>query len=194
MIQRSRWRGPEGPLSSPGPTTHGWRGDSSVGFFLSNARDRPESGTPRDFREFGGTSITQARAEKIRIDAESASPEVKELDRKIQELANEEEAASQRSDFEQAAKLKAQRLGLEKNVLFAGYQKDVKKIYRILDLYISASLREGLPNSVLEAQAMGIPCIVTDIPGNNDIIKDGRNGFLVKINCYISTEYNIKRP
>jgi len=53
-------------------------------------------------------------ASKIRIDAESASPEVKELDRKIQELANEEEAASQRSDFEQAAKLKTQRLALEK--------------------------------------------------------------------------------
>jgi ATP-dependent Clp protease ATP-binding subunit ClpC len=53
-------------------------------------------------------------ASKIRIDAESANPEVKELDQKIKTLINEEEAASQRSDFEQTAKLKAQRLGLEK--------------------------------------------------------------------------------
>jgi ATP-dependent Clp protease ATP-binding subunit ClpC len=50
----------------------------------------------------------------IRIDAESAPSEVKELEKKLQQITNEEEAASQRSDFEQAANLKTQRLSLEK--------------------------------------------------------------------------------
>lgn len=75
-------------------------------------------------------------------------------------------------------------LGINNRVIFAGYQKDVSKIYRILDLYVSASLREGLPNCLLEAQASGVPCIATDIPGNNDIIKDGINGFLFKPKDY----------
>ena len=52
-------------------------------------------------------------ASKIRIDAESAPPEVKDLERRIKHLANEEEAASQRSDFEKTATLKSERLGLE---------------------------------------------------------------------------------
>ena len=52
-------------------------------------------------------------ASKLRIDTESAPPEVKELEKRLQQLANEEDAASQRQGYEQAAKLKAERLKLE---------------------------------------------------------------------------------
>ncbi len=52
-------------------------------------------------------------ASKLRIDTESAPPEVKTLERQIQQLVNEEEADSQRQDYEHAAQLKAQRLQLE---------------------------------------------------------------------------------
>ncbi|MFC1974208.1 ATP-dependent Clp protease ATP-binding subunit, partial [Chloroflexota bacterium] len=52
-------------------------------------------------------------AAKIRIDNESAPAEVKTLEQQLHQLANEEEAASQRGDYEQAATLKTQRLGLE---------------------------------------------------------------------------------
>ncbi|UCC60018.1 MAG: AAA family ATPase, partial [Dehalococcoidia bacterium] len=67
-------------------------------------------------------------ASKIRMDAESATPEVKELDTRIKQLANEEEAAAQRSDFEQAANIKAERLGLEKeyNKVIEKQRKDKK--------------------------------------------------------------------
>ncbi len=54
-------------------------------------------------------------ASKIRIDAESAPPEVKKLEKEIQRLLNEEEAASQRGDYEQSTALKAERLGVEKD-------------------------------------------------------------------------------
>ncbi|MCX5679738.1 MAG: glycosyltransferase [Candidatus Omnitrophica bacterium] len=74
----------------------------------------------------------------------------------------------------------AEKLGINDRIIFAGYQKEVEGIYGVLDLYVSASLKEGLPNSILEAQAMGVPCIVTDISGNNDIIKNGVNGYLIK--------------
>ncbi|HHA4508599.1 TPA: glycosyltransferase, partial [Escherichia coli] len=37
---------------------------------------------------------------------------------------------------------------------------------------------EGMPLAILEAQATGLPCIVSDIPGNNNLVKDGVNGYL----------------
>ena len=52
-------------------------------------------------------------ASKLRIDTESASPEEKTLEQQVKHLANEEEAASQRQDYEQVAKFKAERLKLE---------------------------------------------------------------------------------
>jgi len=52
-------------------------------------------------------------ASKLRIDAESSPPEVKSLEQSIKQLVNEEEAASQRQDYEHAAQLKADRLRLE---------------------------------------------------------------------------------
>jgi ATP-dependent Clp protease ATP-binding subunit ClpC len=54
-------------------------------------------------------------ASKLRIDTESAPPEVKSLEKKLKQLINEEEAASQRQDYENAAQLKAERLRLEEN-------------------------------------------------------------------------------
>jgi ATP-dependent Clp protease ATP-binding subunit ClpC len=53
-------------------------------------------------------------ASKIRIDTESAPPQVKSLEQKVKQLVNEEEAASQRQDYERTAQLKAERLRLEK--------------------------------------------------------------------------------
>ena len=52
-------------------------------------------------------------ASKLRIDTESAPPEVKSLEQRLKQMANEEEAASQRQDYERAAELKAERLRLE---------------------------------------------------------------------------------
>jgi len=53
-------------------------------------------------------------ASKIRIDTESATPEIRSLEQRLNQLTNEEEAASQRQDFQQAAQLKTERLKLEK--------------------------------------------------------------------------------
>ena len=57
--------------------------------------------------------LVDEAASKIKIDTQSAPPEVKALEQKLKRLTNEEEAASQRQDYEQAARLKSERLRLE---------------------------------------------------------------------------------
>ena len=60
-----------------------------------------------------------------------------------------------------------------------GSQKDVRPFYAAADALVFPSYREGFPNVVIEAGAMGLPSIVTDINGSREIIIDGRNGTIV---------------
>lgn len=60
-----------------------------------------------------------------------------------------------------------------------GSQKDVRPFYEQSDVLVFPSYREGFPNVVIEAGAMELPCIVTDINGSREIIEDGRNGLIV---------------
>lgn len=60
-----------------------------------------------------------------------------------------------------------------------GMQKDVRPWFAASDVAILASYREGFPNVVIEAGAMGLPQIVTDINGAREIIENGRNGVVI---------------
>jgi glycosyltransferase involved in cell wall biosynthesis len=60
-----------------------------------------------------------------------------------------------------------------------GLQKDVRPFYEKSDVLVFPSYREGFPNVVIEAGAMGLPSIVTDINGSREIIIDGQNGVIV---------------
>lgn len=71
-------------------------------------------------------------------------------------------------------------LKLEMNVKFLGYRTDVKEILSISDCFIFPSLQEGLPVAILEAMAVGLPVICSDIRGNRDLIKEGQGGYVVK--------------
>ena len=51
--------------------------------------------------------------------------------------------------------------------------------YAASDCFVFPSYREGFPNTVLEAGAMGLPCIVTDINGSREIIRNGKNGVII---------------
>lgn len=62
---------------------------------------------------------------------------------------------------------------------FVGFQKDVRPFLVASDALVFPSYREGFPNVVLQAGAMGIPSIVTDINGCNEIIIDGVNGVII---------------
>jgi glycosyltransferase involved in cell wall biosynthesis len=60
-----------------------------------------------------------------------------------------------------------------------GEQKDVRPSYEQSDALIFPSYREGFPNVVIEAGAMDLPSIVTDINGSREIIENGKNGVIV---------------
>ena len=60
-----------------------------------------------------------------------------------------------------------------------GKQSDVRPWYAVADAFVFPSYREGFPNCVMEAGAMGLPSIVTDINGSREIILDGENGVVI---------------
>lgn len=65
------------------------------------------------------------------------------------------------------------------NIHCVGSQKDVRPWYAAANALVFPSYREGFPNVVIEAGAMGLPSIVTDINGSREIIMDGVNGVIV---------------
>ena len=60
-----------------------------------------------------------------------------------------------------------------------GFQEDIRSWLEAADAFVLPSYREGFPNSLLQAGAMELPSIATDICGCNEIVKDGVNGLLV---------------
>ena len=64
-------------------------------------------------------------------------------------------------------------------VRFVGWQSDVRPFLAQADALVFPSYREGFPNVPMQAGAMGLPCIVTNINGCNEIIKDGLNGKII---------------
>lgn len=70
--------------------------------------------------------------------------------------------------------------GIEDKVIFAGYRNDINELLKCADVFCFPSLREGLSVALMEAMAVGLPCVVSKIRGNIDLIKDGINGFLCK--------------
>ena len=67
------------------------------------------------------------------------------------------------------------------NIKSTGYVQDVRSFLAISKCLILPSYREGFPGAVLQAGAMNLPCIVTDINGCNEIIVDGFNGLIVPV-------------
>ena len=65
------------------------------------------------------------------------------------------------------------------SILSVGFQHDVRPYLVISDCMVFPSYREGFPNVVMQAGAMGLPSIVTDINGSNEIIIEGFNGTIV---------------
>ncbi len=61
----------------------------------------------------------------------------------------------------------------------AKYADELIAWYAAADCFVLPSYREGFPNTVLEAGAMGLPCIVTDINGSREIVEDGKNGLVI---------------
>lgn len=70
-------------------------------------------------------------------------------------------------------------LGIADRTHFPGYRSDLLPVYASFDLFLLSSRREGLPNSILEAMAMGLPVVTTDVAGAKELVLDSQTGFVV---------------
>jgi glycosyltransferase involved in cell wall biosynthesis len=66
-------------------------------------------------------------------------------------------------------------------IFTTGYQSDVRSYFAISNSLAFPSYREGFPNVVMQANAMALPAIVTNINGCNEIIEEGKNGLIIKV-------------
>ena len=68
-----------------------------------------------------------------------------------------------------------------RDVAWLGHRDDMPAVYAAMDLYVLASYREGFPRSAMEAAAMSVPVIATDIRGCRQVVDDGTTGWLVPV-------------
>ncbi len=86
-----------------------------------------------------------------------------------------------------------QRLGLSGHVLLQGSVADPEPLYAGIDVVVQASEREGLPNALLEASAAARPIVATAAGGTDEIVVDGRTGFLVPIGGVAGLTMGLRR-
>jgi glycosyltransferase involved in cell wall biosynthesis len=72
-------------------------------------------------------------------------------------------------------------ISANKSIISVGFQKDVRPYFAISNVLVFPSYREGFPNVVMQAGAMGLPSIVTNINGCNEIIIEGENGTIIPV-------------
>jgi glycosyltransferase involved in cell wall biosynthesis len=73
----------------------------------------------------------------------------------------------------------ARELGVAEDVLFTGFRHDVQRLYPAMDAFLLTSFTEGTAMTLLEAMASALPCVVTDVGGNPEIVVDGKTGWLI---------------
>ena len=84
-----------------------------------------------------------------------------------------------RGPLMEAHKELAQSLGVGDRVILTGYRTDVADFYKMADIFLFPSFREGLPVAVMEAMASGLPVIATKIRGSSDLVENAEVGALV---------------
>ena len=65
-------------------------------------------------------------------------------------------------ELESKVRKQVHELGIENNVIFTGVRKDIPEILSACDVFVFPSFYEGMPNTVIEAQAVGLPCVISD--------------------------------
>jgi glycosyltransferase EpsD len=76
----------------------------------------------------------------------------------------------------------SKKAGIDNRVLLLGYRTDIIDLLHMADVFVFPSIREGLPVSLMEAMAVGLPCVVSKIRGNVDLIEHSKGGFLCNVN------------
>jgi glycosyltransferase involved in cell wall biosynthesis len=76
----------------------------------------------------------------------------------------------------------AETYGVDQAFTFTGMRQDMPELYALMDLFVLPSHREGFPRAPMEASAMGVPCIVTDVRGCREAVESNQNGIRVPLN------------
>ncbi len=79
---------------------------------------------------------------------------------------------------EEKLKNLAQSLGVSDRIHFLGFRSDVKELLAASDIFLFTSKQEGLPRSMMEAMASGLPCVASRIRGNTDLLENTDGGYL----------------
>ena len=83
-------------------------------------------------------------------------------------------------DSRKSLERKVKKMGLENDVLFVGFRKDIARIISILDVSVLTSLWEGLPRVLVQSAAAGKPIVSFAVEGVTEVVKEGTNGFVVE--------------
>lgn len=84
-------------------------------------------------------------------------------------------------------------LGLQDRVVFCGHRSDPEALLSLADILVLSSEREGLPRVVVQAIAAGVPVVVNDLPGLQEIVRVGRNGVITPTHDIDETAHQMVR-
>jgi glycosyltransferase involved in cell wall biosynthesis len=73
----------------------------------------------------------------------------------------------------------AKKLGINSSVIFTGHRDDVLNLVSCLDVFVLPSLSEGIPMALLEAMAVGVPVVASNVGGIPEVLEDGKTGILI---------------
>lgn len=76
----------------------------------------------------------------------------------------------------------ADELGVSEQIHFLGFRSDIKELLAAADIFLFTTKQEGLPRSMMEAMASGLPCIASRIRGNTDLLENTQGGYLCDMN------------
>lgn len=82
---------------------------------------------------------------------------------------------------------------LENEIQLLGKRQDINELLSITNIYLTSSIREGLPVNVMEAMYKGLPIIATDNRGHRELIHNGKNGYICEKNDTENFENNIQK-
>jgi glycosyltransferase involved in cell wall biosynthesis len=84
-----------------------------------------------------------------------------------------------RGELHDALNAEAAALGIQDRIHLLGYRDDASRWFGVMTVFALPSLSEGLPLSLLEAMAAGLPAVVTSVGGMPEVVQEGQTGFIV---------------
>lgn len=123
-------------------------------------------------------SLTPRKGLEYFIDA-AAEIEAR-TENEVEFLIAGEPSAKEDKTYVQSLHDKTEEMGLDGTIQFLGWVEEMPNYFASLDVFVLPSLNEGIPGTVREALAMGVPVVATDVGGTEEVVKNGETGFLIE--------------